>query len=160
MNDWFASYLLGRSQVIEVGFNSSTEFITSCGVPQESVLGPLLFLIYINDIHNSLAKFSFYLVADDTNLLYADTNMTSLAKTVNSELLNVSDWLNANKLTLYTKKSHYVIFRPYQRTLNYSTNIEMIDSCTQIPTTFECKDYVLTILRCPVSQQFKLEISY
>ena len=114
----------------------------SCGVPQGSVLGPLLFLIYINDIHNSSAKLSFYLFADDTSLLYADTNLKSLEKTVNSELLKVSDWLNANKLTLNAKKSNYVIFRPYQRKLNYSVNIEMIDNCTQIPTTLQCEDHV------------------
>ena len=87
INDWFASYLLGRSQVTEVGFNLSTECMISYGVPQGSVLGPLLFLIYINDIHNSSAKLSFYLFADDTILLYADTNFKSLEKTVNSELL-------------------------------------------------------------------------
>ena len=80
INAWFASYLLGRSQVTKVGFNSSTEYIISCGVPQGSVLGPLLFLIYINDIHNSSAKLSFYLFADDTSLLYADTNLKSLEK--------------------------------------------------------------------------------
>ena len=97
------SYLLGRSQVTEVGFNLSTECMISCGVPQGSVLGPLLFLIYINDIHNSSAKLSFYLFADDTSLLYADTNLKSFEKTVNSELLKVSDWLNANKLTLNAK---------------------------------------------------------
>ena len=61
--------------------------IISWGVPQGSVLGPLLFLIYINDIHHSSAKLSFYLFADDTSLLYADTNLKSLEKTVNSELL-------------------------------------------------------------------------
>ena len=76
-----------------------------------------------NDIHNSSAKLSFYLFADDTNLLYADTNLKSLEKTVNSELLRVSAWFNANKLTLNAKKSNYVIFRPYQRKLNYSVNI-------------------------------------
>ena len=106
INAWFASYLLGRSQVTEVGFNLSTEYMISCGVPQGSVRGPLLFLIYINDIHNSSAKLSFYLFADDANLLYADTNLKYLVKTVNSELLRVSDWLNA-------KKSNYVIFRQY-----------------------------------------------
>ena len=142
INAWFASYLLGRSQVTEVGFNLSTECMISCGVPQGSVLGPLLFLIYINDIHNSSAKLSFYLFADDTSLLYADSNLKSLEKTVNSELLKVSDWVNANKLTLNAKKSNYVIFRPYQRKLNYSVNIEMIDNCTQIPTTLQCEDHV------------------
>ena len=70
--------------------------MTSCGVPQGSVLGPLLFLIYINDIHNSSAKFSFFLFADDTNLLYADANLKSLEKTANRELLKVCYWLNAN----------------------------------------------------------------
>ena len=104
----FASYLLGRSQVTEVGFNLSTECMISCGVPQGSVLGPLLFLIYINDIHNSSAKLSFYLFADDTSLLYADTDLKSLEKTVNSELLKVSDLLNANKLTLNARKSNFL----------------------------------------------------
>ena len=73
--------------------------------PQGSVLGPL-FLIYINDILNSSDKLSFYLFADDTNLLYADKNLKSLEETVNNELLEVSEWLNANKLTLNAKKSN------------------------------------------------------
>ena len=56
--------------------------------------------------------------------------------------MDVSDWLNANKLTLNAKKSNYVIFRPYQRKLNYSVNIEMIDNCTQVRTTLQCEDHV------------------
>ena len=57
-------------------------------------------------------------------------------------MLKVSDWLNANKLTLNAKKSNYVIFCPSQRKLNYSVNIEMIGNCTQIPTTLQCEDHV------------------
>ena len=113
INDWFSLYLLGRSQVTEIDSNLSTINKISCGVPQGSVLGPLLFLIYINDFHNSSEKFSFYLFADDTNLLYADKNLKSLEKImVNNELVRVSDWLNANKLTLNAKKSNFVIFHP------------------------------------------------
>ena len=83
-----------------------------------------------------------YLFADDTSLLYADSNLKSLEKTINSKLLKVSDWRNANKLTLNAKKSNYAIFRPYQRKLNYAVNIEMINNCTQIPTTLQCEDHV------------------
>ena len=111
INDWFSLYLLGRSQVTEIDSNLSTINKISCGVPQGSVLGPLLFLIYLNDFHNSSEKLSFYLFADDTNLLYADKNHKSLEKRSITNW-SVLDWLNANKLTLNAKKSNFVIFHP------------------------------------------------
>ena len=70
LNNWFSSYLTDRYQT-QVGSVSKKERCL-CGVPQGSVLGPLLFLLYINDIYNSSKKLSFHLFADDTNLLYAD----------------------------------------------------------------------------------------
>ena len=85
------------------------------GVPQGSVLGPLLLLIYINDIYNCSKKLSFYLFADDTNLLYADKDLKTLESVINIELKKVCDWLNANKLTINVKKSNFVIFRPSQK---------------------------------------------
>ena len=115
LNNWFSSYLNDRYQTTQVGPYVSKKERCLCGVPQGSVLGPLLFLLYINDIYNSSDKLSFYLFADDTNLLYADTNLRSLEITVNEELRRTGNWLMANKLSLNVKKSNFVIFRPYQK---------------------------------------------
>jgi hypothetical protein len=81
--------LLGRTQTFQIGVNISEKEETLSGVPQESVLGPLLFLIYINDIYSSSDKMTFSLFADDTNLLYADKNLKTLENIVNTELLNI-----------------------------------------------------------------------
>ena len=78
INSWFRSYLSDRRQSIEIDkCIPETETIV-CGVPQGSVLGPLLFLLYINDIHKSSKEFTFYLFADDTSLTYANDNLRTL----------------------------------------------------------------------------------
>ena len=96
----------------------------------------------MHDFYNSSGKFSFYLFADDTNLLYVDKNLKSLEKTVNNELVKVSDWLNANKLTVNATKSNFVIFRPYQRKMDHSVNIQMFDNSNHFLTSLECKNHV------------------
>ena len=83
INKWFSSYLYGRTQTTQIGSYISKTQNTTCGVPQGSVLGPLLFLIYINDIQESSDKLKLFLFADDTNGLYADKNLKSLESTVN-----------------------------------------------------------------------------
>ena len=75
INNWFSSDLVGRSQTTQIGSYISDKELTQCGVPQGSVLGPLLFLIYVNDLQYSSKKLDFFLYADDTNLLYADKNL-------------------------------------------------------------------------------------
>ena len=122
-NKWFSSYLSGRIQTTQVGSNISKPEKTLCGVPKGSVLGPLLFLLYVNDIYNSSDKLSFFLFADDTNLVYADKSLRSLEHTVNIELINVCNWLTANKLSLNVKKSNFVIFRPYQKKIDRQINL-------------------------------------
>ena len=92
VNEWFSSYLNGRVQTTQIDKQISSKRNVLTGVPQGSVLGPLLFLIYINDIYNSSKKLSFYLFADDTNLLYADKDLKSLESVINIELQKVCDW--------------------------------------------------------------------
>ena len=114
-NNWFNSYLTGRYQTTQIGTKFSKKERVICGVTQGSVLGPLLFLLYINDIQTSSAKFDFFLFADNTNLLFAEKSLKSLETVVNKELECVCDWLLANKLTLNIKKSNYVIFHPHRK---------------------------------------------
>ena len=126
----------------ECGDNISTKEITIYGVPQGSVLGPLLFLIYINDICVSSKVFQFYLFADDKNILYADKNLNFLETVVNKELMLVCEWLNSNKLTLNLSKTNYVIFRPYQKKQSHQVSLKVFDNNTNDFIEIESKEFV------------------
>ena len=80
------------------------------GVPQGSLLGPLLFIIYVNDIQNSSSILSFILFADDSNLVYTHRDPAQLVSTLNTELINVANWIKANKLSLNLQKTNYMLF--------------------------------------------------
>ena len=111
-NSWFSSYLSSRKQsVVFDGIFSSSMNIT-CGVPQGSILGPLLFLIYINDMHKAVKFSSVFHFADDTNLVYHNKNPKLLRKHMNADLRNLYSWLCANRLSLNVSKTEFIIFRP------------------------------------------------
>jgi hypothetical protein len=107
---WLTNYLTNRMQCTEIGDTQSELELIKCGVPQGSVLGPLLFLLYINDIVLSSKLFKFTLFADDTSLYYSCKNIQNLERTLNHELSNISDWLAANRLSLNVAKSQLLYF--------------------------------------------------
>ena len=106
-HDWFESYLNKHQQCVKFNNCLSDLKCICCGVPQGSLLGPLLFLIYINDILKSSKLLSFILYADDTSIFYCKKNLTSLFEIVNKELANT---FKANRLSLNLLKCKYMIF--------------------------------------------------
>ena len=122
---WFESYLKDRKQYVFYNGVSSDIKTINCGVPQGSVLGPLLFLIYINDLPNISDKLQFFLFADDTNIYYESKDLKILEKTVNEELKKLSLWLNINRLALNIGKTNFVIFRSPQKALNHNVTLLM-----------------------------------
>ena len=98
--------------------------------------------MYINDIYKCSSGFTFYLFADDTNIIHANNNLRTLESTVNSELAKVSECLKANKLTLNIKKSNYVIFRPRQKTMPFVPQVKIFNPTSNTQTSLEIKDFV------------------
>ena len=99
-NDWFKSYLSNRSQYVSINGYESSLAVINCGVPQGSVLGPLLFLLYINDLNQAIKFCKVHHFADDTNLLCHSNSIKKLNKLVNADLKHLVNWLNANKISL------------------------------------------------------------
>lgn len=98
--DWIKNYLNDRKQYVDYKDISSEYQTVKCGVPQGSILGPLLFLLYINDITYSSDLLKFILFADDTSVFYSSKSISDVFGTLKYELAKVSKWLIANKLSI------------------------------------------------------------
>ena len=106
---WFCSYLSDRYQLVDYYGHRSCETLIDTGVPQGSVLGPLLFTIYVNDFFKCSQVFKSILYADDTTLLYSHKDFKLLIEHVNNELVNISNWTKSNKLSINLNKTKYMI---------------------------------------------------
>jgi hypothetical protein len=127
---WLKSYLNNRKQAVKYNNVISDQSTIVCGVPQGSILGPLLFLIYINDLC-SVSTFFTILFADDTNLFMQDSDINRLERRANQEIKKVASWLQVNKLSLNIEKTHTMIFSNNCTVQNRVNNIKIHDTVVQ-----------------------------
>ena len=116
--EWFKSYLSNRQQYVQIHKTKSDTKPITCGIPQGSILGPLLFIIYINDLAQVSEILFTILFADDTTVTIQGDNESVLINTLNIELEKLNIWLQANKLTINVSKSHYMIFHRRRRKID------------------------------------------
>lgn len=133
VHQWFESYLSDRYQYTFVNNKSSPLAKVTCGVPQGSVLGPLLFLIYVNDIANSVIDHNLRIFADDTNLFIAGDSIRSVNRDAQLAIDSLYNWFVANKLTVNVDKTCYMVFpRSNTSDINLFLNgllIKKVDNC-------------------------------
>lgn len=113
--NWFKSYLRGRTQATSVNGNTSEFRPVTCGIPQGSILGPLLFILHINDLPSVLKHCKVSMYADDTLLYCSGKDPFELCRKINEDLEHIRQWLITNKLHLNMKKTEYIVFGSKQR---------------------------------------------
>ena len=109
-HEWFKSYLKGRKQYVTINGKQSSTLDMLYGVPQGSILGPLLFILYINDIPNINKECTFVLYADDANILISGKTIEEIEEKFNTLAKNLDIWVNSNGLALNLKKTSYMVF--------------------------------------------------
>ena len=115
---WFDNYLSNRKQNVTYNDIVSKTEKNNCGVPQGSILGPLIFVLYINDLSTVSEAYMSILFEDDTNVFFTGKNLQTMSTVINEELTNVQEWFYCNKLSLNVLKTHYMIFTPRNKCMN------------------------------------------
>ena len=122
---WFKSYLSNRIQMCKIKQTLSERHTMRCGVPQGSNLGPLLFLVYINDLPGCLSHSTTSMFADDTNFTTSGSSSEEVITKLNVDLDKVHKWLIANRLTLNKEKTEYMIIRSRQKLVKFENEQEL-----------------------------------
>ena len=123
--DWFKSYLTNRTQRCSVNGCLSDFTTLKCGVPQGTILGPLLFPIYINDLPNYLSFSIPRMYADDTYITYAGSDLDLIQSSLPHDLEKLSNWLVCNRLTLNATKTEFMVIGSSQRLSTLSDTLEL-----------------------------------
>ena len=124
-NKWFASYLSNKKQFVSINGYKSNLAHVKCGVPQGCILVPLLFLIYINDLHVAINYSKVHHFAGDSNLLNFNNCVKSINKQVNYGPTSLSNWLKANKVSLNVGKTELVLFTSSEKQLDCDLKIKL-----------------------------------
>ena len=130
--------------IVCINGRKSDSLLITCGVPQGSILGPLLFFLCINDLPNTSKLLSFHLFADDTNIYCSSKNLNDLELILNQELNAVAEWVKSNRLALSILKTNFVLFhfkrlKPY-KSLNLKidgVNIQEVSTVKYLGVTFD-----------------------
>ena len=123
--EWFTSYLVNRFQIAFTNGILSDKAILRCGVPQGSILGPLLFLIYINDLTTTADYATVRMYADDTNMTFTACSMPELQHDMNIDLQFLQNWLIANRLTLNVLKTEFMLVGSRQRVATLTQDLDL-----------------------------------
>ena len=130
-NNWLTSYLYNRQQYVNINDQESDMVNVVCGVPQGSIIGPKLFILYISDICNTSSLLKFILFADDTTIFWSGSDLNELSRHMSNELVKFSIWFAINKLSLSVAKTNFMVFSNHTKTSNVTvyindTNVEMV----------------------------------
>jgi hypothetical protein len=143
---WIKDYLSNRQQYVSFNSVDSSKQMIHCGVPQGSILGPLLFLLYINDIVNISNALLPIIFADDTNIFITGKSIREISELMNNELSKIVTWLNANRLSLNVSKTHFTVFRSKNSNITLmpsifinGINIEMVEKTKFIGVIVDSK---------------------
>ena len=137
------SFLTNRKQYRSInGYDSTPQDITH-GVPQGSVLGPLLFILFINDLHTSVKTSNVHYFADDTNLLFINKSLKMINKLINHSLALLVQWLQANKISLNTSKTELVLFRPKGNAITKNLNFRISGKKVKLSRTVKYLGIIL-----------------
>ena len=123
--EWFKSYLVNRFQIVFTNGVLSDKAILRCGVPQGSILGPLLFLIYINDLTTIADYSTVRMYADDTNMTFTACSIPELQHDMNIDLQFLQNWLTANRLTLNVLKTEFMLVGSRQRVATLTQELDL-----------------------------------